>query len=133
MKENEQREGVEIQRSADGIIRFKDRICVPNNEELRKLILEEAHKIQLSLHPGATKMYQDLKKMFWWQGMKKVVAEYVASCLTCQKVKMEHQKPSGELQPLHIPERKWDSIAMDFVTGLPRTTSGFNAIWVIVD
>ena len=73
-------------------MRFKDGICVPNNEEIKKLILEEAHKSKLSMHPGRTKMYQDLKKMFWWPKMKKEVAQYFAKCLVCQKVKIEHQK-----------------------------------------
>ncbi|KAL5539075.1 hypothetical protein UlMin_044227 [Ulmus minor] len=65
--------------------------------------------------------------------MKKEVAEYVAKCLTCQKVKAEHQRPGGELQPLEIPEWKWDQITMDFVVGLPKTTKGHDAIWVVVD
>ena len=78
-------------------------------------------------------MYHDLKAMFWWPGMKNDVAEYVSKCLTCQKVKIEHQRPSGMLQPLEIPQWKWESIAMDFVSGLPRTRAGFDAIWVIVD
>ncbi|KAL5580094.1 hypothetical protein UlMin_012536 [Ulmus minor] len=78
-------------------------------------------------------MYQDLKGRFWWSGMKKEVAEYVAKCLICQKVKAEHQRPGGELQPLDIPEWKWDQITMDFVVGLPRTAKGHDAIWVVVD
>ena len=78
-------------------------------------------------------MYQDLRRMFWWPGMKKEVAEYVVACLTCQKAKIEHQKPSGMLRLLNVPEWKWDSIAMDFVTGLPRTPGNFDSIWVIVD
>ena len=76
-------------------------------------------------------MYHDLKAMFWWPGMKNDVAEYVSKCLTCQKVKIEHQRPSGMLQPLEIPQWKWESIAMDFVSGLPMTRTGFDAIWVI--
>ena len=67
-------------------------------------VLEEAHKSRLSFHPGMTKMYQDLKKSFWWNGMKRDVAEFVAKCLTCQKAKAEHQKPSGTMRPLEIPE-----------------------------
>ena len=112
---------------------FRDRICIPTKEELRKLIMEEAHKSSLSIHPGTTKMYQDLKKMFWWSGMKKEVVEFVARCLVCQKTKVEHRKPYGELQSLDVPEWKWESISMDFVTGLPKTVSGHDAIWVIVD
>ena len=78
-------------------------------------------------------MYRDLKQMFWWPGLKKEVADYVSKCLTCQKMKVEHQKLSGTLQPLEIPQWKWGQITMDFVTGLPRTSTGHDAIWVIVD
>ena len=119
--------------SQDGILNFNGRLCVPNDEELRKQILSEAHETPYSIHPGATKMYQDLREHFWWNGMKRDVAEYVSKCLTCQKVKAEHKRPAGELQPIEIPEWKWEQITMDFVTGLPRTSEGFDAIWVIVD
>jgi hypothetical protein len=65
--------------------------------------------------------------------MKRDIAEFVARCLTCQKVKLEHQRPAGLLQPLPIPEWKWEHVTMDFVTGLPKTVKGNNAIWVVVD
>lgn len=78
-------------------------------------------------------MYQDLKKMFWWFGMKKDIAEYVQSCLICQKAKIEHQRPAGLSQPLDILEWKWDGIAMDFVTALPKNQKKHDAIWVIID
>ena len=93
----------------------------------------EGHKNRMSIHPGATKMYQDLKLHFWWSGVKKQVVEYVSTCLTCQKVKKEHHKPAGMLQSLYVQEWKWDSISMDFVTALPLTRKKFNVIWVIVD
>ena len=95
--------------------------------------MEEAYKSEFTIHPGINKMYQDLKKMFWWPGLKTDVASFVNKCLTCQKVKIEHQKPAGTLQPLEIPKWKWESISMDFIMGLPRTPSGYDAIWVIVD
>jgi len=95
--------------------------------------LEEAHNTRYSVHPGGTKMYRDLRQYFWWNNMKKDVAEYVDKCLTCQKVKAEHQRPVGELRPLEIPTWKWDSISMDFVMGLPLSASKKNAIWVVVD
>jgi len=117
----------------DGILRFQGRVCVPDDVEVKKLILEEGHKSRLSLHPDMTKMYQDLKETFWWQGMKRDVAQFVSACLTCQKAKVEHQRPGGILQPLEIPVWKWDSISMDFVTHLPRTFRGHDTIWVIVD
>ena len=65
--------------------------------------------------------------------MKKDIAEYVAICDVCQRVKAEHQKPAGLLQPMLIPKWKWDKLGMDFITGLPRTRSGYDSIWVVVD
>ncbi|KAK2427510.1 hypothetical protein QL285_026084 [Trifolium repens] len=118
---------------SDNILRCQGRVCVPEAMDLRNTILGEAHKSKLSIHPGATKMYQDLRQDFWWPGMKRDVAEFVASCLTCQKAKIEHQRPAGMLQSLDIPEWKWDSISMDFITGLPKTRRKHDSIWVIVD
>ena len=117
----------------DGTLRLGTRLCVPDVDGLRKEIMEETHHTAYSIHPGSTKMYHDLKGNYWWSGMKKDVAEFVSKCLTCQQVKLEHQKPSGLLQPLPIPEWKWENITMDFVTGLPRTSAGYDSIWVIVD
>jgi hypothetical protein len=108
-------------------------VRVPNNEEIRKLILEEAHFSPYTVHLGGTKMYQDLKRCFWWNGMKRDVVEFVEWCSTCQQVKAEHQRPAGPLQPLEIPVWKWEAIAMDFLVGLPRTQAGYDVIWVIVD
>lgn len=116
-----------------GVLRFRGRICIPDDPNLKNMILEESHKNSLSIHPRATKMYHDLKKFFWWSGMKRDVARFVYACLTCQKSKVEHQRPSGLMQPLEIPEWNWDNISMDFVTGLPNTVKGFHAIWVIMD
>ncbi|KAG8487764.1 hypothetical protein CXB51_018053 [Gossypium anomalum] len=116
-----------------GCLRFQNRICIPNTSELKKLILREAHDSSFAMHPGGTKMYRDLKKLYWWPGMKRDIVEFVSKCLTCQRVKAEHQVPTGLLQPINIPEWKWDRITMDFITGLPLSASKKNAIWVIVD
>jgi hypothetical protein len=78
-------------------------------------------------------MYRDLKGTFWWNNMKREIAGYVAQCLVCQQVKIEHQRPGGLLQPIPIPEWKWEHVSMDFVTGFPRTSSGNDSNWVIVD
>ena len=78
-------------------------------------------------------MYRDLKHQFWWRGLKRDVAEYMACCYTCQQVKAEHQRPTGLLQPLSVSEWKWDHITMDFVSGLPQTSRGHNTVWVVVD
>ncbi|GJV43546.1 putative reverse transcriptase domain-containing protein [Tanacetum coccineum] len=88
---------------------------------------------EYSIHPGSDKMYQDLKKLYWWPNMKAIIAEYVGKCLTCSRVKAECQKPSDLLIQPKIPTWKWERITMDFVTKLPRTSSGHDTIWVIVD
>ena len=115
-----------------GTLRFGSRLCVPDADGLRDEILAEAHRTSYTVHPGETKMYRDLRQHFWWPGLKRSIAEFVARCLTCQQVKIEHRRPAGTLQPLEIPEWKWEHITMDFVTGLPRTRKK-DAIWVIVD
>ena len=117
----------------NGVLYYKDRVCVPDDDELRKAILEEAHSGSFAIHPSSTKMYQDLKMSFWWSGMKKDVSEFVTKCLVCQRVKAEHQVPSGLLQTIRIPEWKWDRITMDFFVGLPLTGRKHDSVWVIVD
>ncbi|KAL0302446.1 UNVERIFIED_CONTAM: hypothetical protein Scaly_2564300 [Sesamum calycinum] len=82
--------------------------------------MHEAHYASYAMHPRSTKMYRDLRSYYWRPIMKKDVAEFVARCLTCQQVKVEHQAPTGKLHPLSIPEWKWEKITMDFVIGLPR-------------
>jgi hypothetical protein len=116
-----------------GTIWFKKRICVPEIEHLRQLILREAHDSAYSIHPGSTKMYHDLKAKYWWYGLKRDVATHVALCDVCQRVKAEHQRPTGLLQPLRVLEWKWEEISMDFIVGLPRARDGYDSIWVIVD
>nr|GEW37783.1 reverse transcriptase domain-containing protein [Tanacetum cinerariifolium] len=101
-------------------------------EELA-LIMYESHKSKYYVHSGSDTMYQGMKKLYWWPNMKADIAAYVSKCLTCLKVKAKHQKPSGLLVQPEIPQWKWDNITMDFVTKLPRTSSGYDTIWVIVD
>jgi hypothetical protein len=116
-----------------GTVWFKKRICVPEIEHLRQLILREAQDSAYSILPGSTKMCQDLKEKYWWYGLKRDVATHVALCDVCQRVKAEHQRPVGLLQPLKVSEWKWEEIGMDFIVGLPRTRDGYDSIWVIVD
>jgi hypothetical protein len=106
---------------------------VPNVKELKDKILHEAHESAYSIHPGVNKMYHDIKATYWWYGMKRNVAEYVALCNTCQRVKAKHQRPTGLLPLLQVPEWKWEEIAIDFIMGLPRTQMGYDSVWVIVD
>ncbi|GJW62967.1 reverse transcriptase domain-containing protein [Tanacetum coccineum] len=117
----------------DGALYYLDRIWVPFKGDVRTLIMDEAHNSKYFVHPGDDKMYYDLRDRYWWPGMKKDIADYVSRCLTCLKVKAEHQRPSVLLQQPEIPIWKWKGIAMDFVTKLPRTSSGHDTIWVIVD
>ena len=87
----------------------------------------------MTIHPGGDKMYKDIKRTFFWSGMKQDVADFVSKCMTCQRVKAEQKKPGGLLYPLEVPQWKWDNISMDFIDGLPRSRRGNTSIWVIVD
>ncbi|GJS65577.1 putative reverse transcriptase domain-containing protein [Tanacetum coccineum] len=118
---------------ADGTLCFNGRSWLPCYGDLRTVIMHESHKSKYSIHPGSDKMYQDMKKLYWWPNMKADIATYVSKCLTCAKVKAEHQRPSGLLVQPKIPEWKWDNITMDFVTKLPKSSQGYDTIWVIVD
>ncbi|GJY47515.1 putative reverse transcriptase domain-containing protein [Tanacetum coccineum] len=118
---------------ADGTLCLHSRSWIPCYGDLRSVIMHESHKSKYSIHPGSEKMYQDVKKLFWWPNMKADIATYVSKCLTCARVKAEHQRPSGLLVQPEIPEWKWDNITMDFITKLPRSSQGFDTIWVIVD
>ncbi|GJS30878.1 putative reverse transcriptase domain-containing protein [Tanacetum coccineum] len=118
---------------ADGTLCLNNRSWLPCYGDLRTIIMHESHKSKYSIHPGSDKMYQDLKQLYWWPNMKANIATYVSKCLTCAKVKAEHQKPSGLLVQPEIPEWKWEKITMDFVTKLPKTANGYDTIWVIVD
>ncbi|KAL0543840.1 hypothetical protein IC582_018945 [Cucumis melo] len=126
-------QAVEFSLSSDGGLLFERRLCVPSDSAVKTELLSEAHSSPFSMHPGSTKMYQDLKRVYWWRNMKREVAEFVSRCLVCQQVKAPRQKPAGLLQPLSIPEWKWENVSMDFITGLPRTLRGFTVIWVVVD
>ncbi|GJW36409.1 putative reverse transcriptase domain-containing protein [Tanacetum coccineum] len=92
-----------------------------------------SHKSKYSIHPGSDKMYQDLKKLYWWPNMKAIIVEYDGKCLTCSRVKAECQKPSRLLVQPEIPMWKWERITMDFITKLPKTSNGHDTIWVIID
>ncbi|GKA46769.1 retrotransposon protein, putative, ty3-gypsy subclass [Tanacetum coccineum] len=118
---------------ADGTLCLKNRSWIPCFGNLRALIMHESHKSKYSIHPGSDKMYQDLKKLYWWPNMKAEIATYVSKCMTCAKVKAEYQKSSSLLVQPVIPIWKWENITMDFVTKLPKTTSSQDTICVIID
>ncbi|KAI3676284.1 hypothetical protein L1987_85889 [Smallanthus sonchifolius] len=127
--------GVELllETKANGLLYYLDRIWIPYRDDLRIFLMNESHKTQYSVYPGADKMYMGLRQQYWWHDMKKDIVLFVAKCLTCSKVKAEHQKPSGLLEQPEIPLWKWENLAMDFITKLPRTSSGHDSIWVIID
>jgi hypothetical protein len=122
-----------FQKDHQDVIWFGKRLVVPVNPEIKKAIFDEAHMCKFFIHPGSTKMYQDLKRNFWWSNMKVDIAKYVAECDTCHRMKASHLKSAGVLQPLSIPMWKWDDISMDFIVGLPLTARKKDSIWVIVD
>ncbi|CAN6552492.1 unnamed protein product [Malus baccata var. baccata] len=111
----------------------ENRMYVPNNEELKKEILDEAHCSAYAMHPGGTKMYHTIGPFYYWLGMKREIAEYVSRCIVCQQVKAERKKPFGRMQPLPVPQWKWENITMDFMYKLPRTRNGSDGVWVVVD
>ncbi|GJS86193.1 putative reverse transcriptase domain-containing protein [Tanacetum coccineum] len=122
-----------LEARADGTLCLDNRSWLPCYGDTRSLIMHESHKSKYSIHPGADKMYHDLKMLYWWPNMKADIATYVSKCLTYAKVKAEHQRPSGLLVQPDIPEWKWEKITMDFITKLPKTAAGYDSIWVIVD
>nr|GEV97394.1 hypothetical protein [Tanacetum cinerariifolium] len=117
----------------NGTLCLNGRSWLPCYSDLRSVIMHESHKSKYSVHPSFDKMYQDMRKLYWWPNMKANIATYVRKCLTCTRVKAEHQRPLGLLVQPAIPEWKWDNITMDFITKLPKSSQDFDNIWVIVD
>ncbi|KAM1746288.1 hypothetical protein ACFX13_013067 [Malus domestica] len=120
-------------RDPDGMLMQGDQMYVPNVEELKKDILDEAHISAYAMHPRSAKMYHTIRHFYYWPGMKREVAEYVSFYVICQQVNSERKKPFGLLQPLPIPQWKWEDITMDFMYKLPRMQNGYDGIWVVVD
>ncbi|KAA0047372.1 pol protein [Cucumis melo var. makuwa] len=125
-------QAVEFSLFSDGGLLFERRLCVSTDNAVKTEILTEAHSFPFSMHLG-TKMYHDLKRVYWWRNMKREVAEFVNKCLVYQQVKAPRQKQAGLLQPLSVSEWKWENVSMDFITELLRTLRGFTVIWVVVD
>ncbi|KAL4037962.1 hypothetical protein IC575_001565 [Cucumis melo] len=126
-------QGEDFSISSDDGLMFEGRLCVLEDSAVKTELLTEAHSSPFTMHPRSTKMYQDLRSVYWWRGMKKEVADFVSRCLVCQQVKAPRQCPAGLLQPLSVPGWKWESVSMDFITGLPKTLKGYTVIWVVVD
>jgi hypothetical protein len=122
-----------FQKDHKDVIWFGKRLVVLVDPEIRKTIFDKAHMSKFSIHPGSTKMYQDLKENFWWSNMKVDIAKYIAECDTCHRMKASHLKSAGVLQLLLILMWKWDDISMEFIVGLPLIARKKDSIWVIVD
>jgi hypothetical protein len=95
--------------------------------------MNNLHDIPIAGHPGFQKTYMAIKRHYYWPGMKKDIKEYVERCLKCQTSKAEQVKDPGLLQPLGVPNLKFESISMDFIVGLPKTQNNFDSIMVVVD
>ncbi|XP_019262409.1 PREDICTED: uncharacterized protein LOC109240232 [Nicotiana attenuata] len=105
-----QKEKTLFQITEDGVLRYRGRIYVPNVAGLRQQVIGETHYYRYYIHPGATKMYRDIREVYWCDGMNKDIAVFVAQCPNYQQVKIEHQKPGGLLQAIEIPSWKWEGI-----------------------
>jgi hypothetical protein len=116
-----------------GILLHKNKIFVPNVQYLKCIIFHEMHNVPYAGHSGYQKTVATVKSQYFWPGMKREIAEYITRCMECQKVKAEHRHPTGLLQPLPIPEWKWEVMTMEFFMGLPRTCKMHDSILVVVD
>jgi hypothetical protein len=112
---------------------YRCRVYVPNDHELKSLILSEMHKSPYARHSSYQKIIVTVKKQYYWPGMKKEVVDFIARCLECQKVKDEHKHLAGLLQHFPILEWKWEVIMMDFINKFPRTTQQHDSIMVVVE
>jgi hypothetical protein len=105
----------------EGLLRFKNTLYVLDSAELKLTILDEVHTKPYSGHPGYQKRIRTLGKLFYWPNMKGKTTEYLARCQDCQQVKAKQEHPADLLQPLPVPEWKWEIISLDFITGFPKT------------
>jgi hypothetical protein len=117
----------------DGLWWHEDALVIPDSADLRKQCLQELHDVPYSGHVGVNKTYRSVSRLYWWPTLRRDVKTYVKSCPACQHNKASNQKPAGLLQPLQIPDRRWQSVSLDFITQLPKTKSGHTAIMVFVD
>jgi hypothetical protein len=117
----------------DGILMYRGKVYVSNSSEMKNTVMREMHNVPYVGHPGYQKTIAVVRSQYFWPGMKKEVANYIARCLECQKVKTEHRHPAGLLQPFPIPEWKWEVVTVDFITKLPRTVKQHDSIMVVVD
>jgi hypothetical protein len=117
----------------DGILLRKNNFFFPNVQDLKCMIFHEMHNVPYVGHPGYQKIVATIKSHYFWPSMKKEIVEYITRCMEFQNVNAENRHPTGLLQPLTIPEWKWEVVTMDFITGFPRTCKLYDSIMVVVD
>ena len=117
----------------DGLLRYQGRMYILEGGDIQSIILKESHRALYCAHPGVKKMYADMRKLFFWVGMKRDVVHFIAKFLECQQVKADHYYTTGLLQPHDVPMSKWEVIYMDFFVGFPLTSLRNNSILVVVD
>ena len=116
-----------------GILYYKLRLCIPNNNEIKAKILWEAHNSPIAGHGGYVKTLNTVQRSYFWPRLKRYVLQYVTQCLSCERNKAKRVKMFGKLHPLDIPQMRWECISMDFVTSLPTVQGGYDSIMVVVD
>jgi hypothetical protein len=117
----------------DEVSMHKNKIYVLSSEELRNLVLKEMHNVPYVGHPDYQKTIAAIRSQYFWPRMKKDITDYIVKCMECQGMKVEHGHPMGLLQPLPIPEKKWEVVTIGFITKLPRKTKKRESIMVVVD
>jgi len=122
-------DGIPFQIMENGLLMIGNWICIPKNSMLKKEILEGAHIFCFTAHPESIKMYIDLKKYYWWPNIKREMVEFVARCVICQQIKVEHYKQTRWLQPFSILEWKLKDITIDFVSGLLKGKRWVMQFW----
>lgn len=131
LKKKSEVEGTAISWS-EGMFRYHDRIALNPKSPLVSEILNEMHSSTLGSHSRVNRTIARIRLLFWWKGMGKRVKQFVAECVVCQQTKVSTNKPIGLLHPLAIPEEIWESISMDFITGLPKIKRQSVIITVVV-
>jgi Integrase zinc binding domain/Integrase core domain/Chromo (CHRromatin Organisation MOdifier) domain len=110
-----------------------ERLVIPDADDLRYECFESVHVHPYCGHYGQARTLKKAEQLYYWPNMARDIISWIEVCDSCQRVKVERKRPAGHLQPLPIPGRRWESVSMDFITDLPVTARGHDAIWVVVD
>jgi hypothetical protein len=117
----------------NGLYYLNGKLVIPADDKLKSAIIAECHDPPSKGHPGIARTAEHLLRHYWWPGLARDVKNFVLKCSDCQRNKSRTVKPGGLLQPMPIPESKWESVGMDFIVGLPCTEAGFDSILVVID